>query len=407
MSFKDLRLDSKILEILREKKIQNPTEIQTKSIPYILSGRDVLSVSKTGSGKTLAFLLPIINRLLQSNKSFYCLVITPTRELAIQINKNVSSFSSLGVKSTLLIGGEGMDEQAKRIKDHPHFVIGTPGRIYKHIGNLKLSLFRVLVLDEADRFFEEDYKEPMTAILSKLRKKIQRVLTTATVTDRLRESLSKEKIVDVSERIEKLKEFYFFVPRIYKECFLFSFCHNNLDSKIIIFVNMRVTAIFLSAVLREMGVENDVLTGEQRQSQREIVLEGFRGNKYNVLVSTDVGSRGLDIPDIDYVINFDIPTKSKDYTHRIGRTARAQKTGHAISLVTQYDVPAYQKLEHELGTEIESFIFEKEIKIYEEQFEEARERANGTIKKEKESSSASGGKKSTRMGKKRGFSKQH
>ncbi|KAF9764817.1 ATP-dependent rRNA helicase RRP3 [Nosema granulosis] len=391
MSFEDLKLDSQILEILRNKQLEKPTEIQTRSIPYITSGRDVLGVSKTGTGKTLAFLLPIINRLLQSNKSFYCLIITPTRELAIQINKNILDFESLGVKSTLLIGGETMEEQSRRIKEHPHFVVGTPGRICKHIGNLKLSRFKVLVLDEADRFFEEDYKEPMGKILSSLRSKIQRVLFTATVTDSLKETLTKEKIIDVSEnnsKIEKLKEFYFLVPRVFKECFLYSFCKNNSDCKIIVFVNMRVTAVSLSCILKIMGIENEVLTGEQRQSKREVVLEGFRGNKYNLLVSTDVGSRGIDIPDIDYVVNFDIPSKTKDYTHRIGRTARAEMTGAAISLVTQYDIPSYQKLEHELGVKIDSFVFEKEYKIYEDTFEEAKEKSIEILKENRKNEKA-------------------
>jgi ATP-dependent RNA helicase DDX47/RRP3 len=387
MSFENLKLDKRICDILKQNKLLKPTEIQLKSIPVIMSGNDVVGVSKTGTGKTLSFLLPIISRLLQSDRSFYCLIITPTRELAIQINKNVSLFESLGVRSTLLIGGEKTSEQVNKLKEHPHIVIGTPGRIHKHIGNIKIKRFKILVLDEADRFFEEDYKDSMKVILSSLRSKIQKIMTTATITENLRNSLDKEKIIDVSEnilKIEKLKEFYYFVPRRFKECFLFSFCKNNSDCKIMVFVNMRVTAMFLSHVLIKMGIENDVLTGEQKQSQRESVLDGFRSNKYNVLVTTDVGSRGIDVPDVDYVINFDIPSQQKDYTHRIGRTARAEMTGSAITLVTQYDLPSFQKLEHDIGEKINVFNYEKDHKIYEDQFEESKDWAYKQIKEEKQ-----------------------
>jgi ATP-dependent RNA helicase DDX47/RRP3 len=286
-----------------------------------------------------------------------------------------------------LIGGEKTSEQVNKLKEHPHIVIGTPGRIHKHIGNIKIKRFKILVLDEADRFFEEDYKDSMKVILSSLRSKIQKIMTTATITENLRNSLDKEKIIDVSEnilKIEKLKEFYYFVPRRFKECFLFSFCKNNSDCKIMVFVNMRVTAMFLSHVLIKMGIENDVLTGEQKQSQRESVLDGFRSNKYNVLVTTDVGSRGIDVPDVDYVINFDIPSQQKDYTHRIGRTARAEMTGSAITLVTQYDLPSFQKLEHDIGEKINVFNYEKDYKIYEDQFEESKDWAYKQIKEEKQ-----------------------
>ncbi|WUR04187.1 ATP-dependent RNA helicase [Vairimorpha necatrix] len=390
MNFEDKKIDRQIVKILKDKNMCFMTPIQAKSIPLIINGHDMLGISQTGTGKTLAFLVPIIHNLLQANKTFYCLIVTPTRELAMQIDKTVKIFNSLNVRSEVLIGGEKIEDQISRLKSHPHIVIGTPGRIFKIGQNLHLNRFRVLVLDEADKFFEEDFVTETEHIFSNLRKKRQILLFTATITENLqRKSLEicknfKEINFAIEEKVEKLEESYFFVPRKYKECFLYSFLATKKDLKIIIFVNMKSTTTLISKLMKMMNIDNEALNGDQEQQKRNEIIDGYIKNKYNVLIITDVGSRGLDVCDVDVVINFDLPQNNKDYVHRVGRTARAGKNGMSVTLVTQYDVPQFQILEKHLNRKLGLLPYDEQFKQYEDILEKHLLKVKEEIKFEKE-----------------------
>lgn len=368
MHFNELKLDKEILKILDLNNLHILTDIQQKSIPIILSGTDLIGISQTGTGKTLSFIVPIINNLLKINKSMYCLIVVPTRELAVQINTIIKTFSSLSVRSLVLIGGEKIEEQKIKLKAHPHIVIGTPGRLYKLKDNLYLNRFRVLVLDEADKFFEEDYKEEMKYIFENFRKKRQSLFFTATLSENMEKEISKicknyKKInLALENKLEKLDEFYVFIGRRFKESWLSVFLEDKKDFKILIFVNMKTTSVFLSKLLFKLNIDNAFLNGDQDQKIREAFLHDFIKSKYNVLITTDVGSRGIDVVDIDMVINYDVPQTYKDYVHRTGRTARADKKGQAITIVTQYDIPQFQKIEFLLKKKFDSFSFDKKYK---------------------------------------------
>ncbi|KAK6090737.1 hypothetical protein P3W45_000460 [Vairimorpha bombi] len=390
MNFEDQKIDKQIVKILKDNNIHYMTPIQQKSVPLILNGHDILGISRTGTGKTLSFLVPILNNLLNINKSMYCLIISPTRELALQIDKTVQLFKNIGVRSLVLIGGEKIEDQVHKLKLHPHIVIGTPGRIHSLGKNLQINRFRVLVLDEADKYFEEDFVDDMKYILENLRKKRQTLFFTATVTDNLKKKstdlLKNHKEIDlaVEHKIEKLDEFYLFIPRRYKESCMYSLLDHKKDSKVIVFVNMRSTAVQVSRLMKYMNIDNENLNGEQIQETRNEIIDGFIKNKYNVLITTDVGSRGLDVCDVDVVINYDLPQNTKDYVHRVGRTARAGKKGIAISVVTQYDIPQVQKIEHALDKKLNLFKYEESYKQYEDKIETLKIRISEELKEESE-----------------------
>lgn len=389
MHFNELKIDKEILKILDLNNLNTLTEIQKKSIPVILSGSDVIGISQTGTGKTISFLVPIINNLLKINKSMYCLIVVPTRELAVQINTSIKMFSSLSVRSLVLIGGEKIEEQKNKLKSHPHIIIGTPGRLFKLKDSLFLNRFRVLVLDEADKFFEEDFKQEIKYIFDNFRKKRQMLFFTATFTDNMENEVSKvcknlKKINLVSKHnLNHLDEYYVFIARRFKESWIYIFLEEKKNFKILVFVNMKSTSVFLSTLLKNLNVDNAYLNGDQDQKEREFILNEFIKSKFNVLITTDIGSRGIDVVDIDLVINYDVPQTHKDYIHRVGRTARAGKTGLAITIVTQYDIPQFQKIEYMINKKLECYIFDKKYKHLADKVDDLKSKIKEEVKMDK------------------------
>ncbi len=364
MKFSELKLNNKIIELLCNKGITNPTEIQSQTYALCANGHDVIGISETGSGKTLAFLLPTVNQFILSEKTFHTLIITPTRELALQISEELNIFLPLGIRYATLIGGEMFSPQVESINKHPHIVIGTPGRIAKHIlknKNFKISRFRKLILDEADRFFENDFVSDLDLIAAKLEHKNQTLMFTATSTDKV-EKLSKifmknPRIIGnnkVYEKVQTLEEFYIFIPEKYKITVLKYFLKKN-EGGTIVFVNMAINAERLVLFLKRYGYKCEGLYGAMPQTRRDDIIKRFRKFDFNILIATDLASRGLDISGIDKVINYELPTTAKDYIHRVGRTARSGKKGTAFSFVTQYDVPTFQKLEFLLKRKLVEF----------------------------------------------------
>ncbi|KMV65195.1 ATP-dependent rRNA helicase [Encephalitozoon cuniculi EcunIII-L] len=394
MEFGDLRIDESLIKTCQEKGITRPTEVQRQVIPAVLGGGDVIAVSQTGSGKTLAFILPIVSHLLQKNRSFYCLVVAPTRELSSQIAECFNMFQATGLRVCLLVGGANFNVQANQLSKRPHVVVGTPGRIAEHV--LKTKSFRTervrkFVLDEADRFFEQDFVEDLETIIPSLREKRQTLLFTATMSDEISKLsssiLKRPKTIRTAEKYETvpaLKEYYLFVAMKWKNSALVELLEMSQGMSVIVFVSMCVTARVMSLALARLGFCSEALHGELSQEKREEAMRSFKESRFNVLVCTDLGSRGLDISHVDLVINFDVPKSGKDYIHRVGRTARAGRSGTAITLVTQYDVEQIQKIEFTLEKKLEEFkMMKKNFGTICARIEEAIQEAQETLKEER------------------------
>lgn len=376
MGLEEIKLNDKIRNVLSRRGITELTEIQQKTFPSAANGHDLIGVSQTGSGKTLGFLLPIIHQTLLSDKPFHSLILAPTRELAYQISKDLSFFEELGIRQTLLSGGDDFNQQANSLSKKPHIIIGTPGRIVKHIQKTKsfhIERIRKLIFDEADRFFEQDFIEDLGIISKKLVKKNQTLMFTATLTGQCKSLanifMRSPKIYSPSgtgmEVPTTLTDSFIFVPEKYKLTTLFNYLSERRDTPTIVFTRLCSTSQKIGLVLAKLGISCKYLHGKIPQVKRIETVKQFRDGEFTVLIATDLASRGLDIPHVELVMNYDLPDNSRGYIHRIGRTARAGRDGQAISLVTQYDVERLQKLEYGLKRRLLDMKYEN-ISKYEE-----------------------------------------
>lgn len=370
MSFEDVKLNEKLVNILKLHGISDLTEIQLKTFPSAANGHDLIGISQTGSGKTLAFLLPILQQILLSDKPFHTLILCPTRELSNQISNTLALFEGLNIRYALLSGGDDFNKQANALSKKPHIVIGTPGRIVKHIQKTKsfhIERIRKLIFDEADRFFEQDFAEDLDLISKKLIKKNQTLMFTATMTDRCKELanlfMRSPKIISISavtDVVPTLMDCFTFIPEKYKLAVLYNYLREKKDQSTIVFVGLCSTSQKIGMCLSKAGISCEYLHGKMPQQRRSEIIKNFRNGDFCVLISTDLASRGLDIPHVEQIINYDIPDNSDTYTHRVGRTARAGRCGNALTLVTQYDVERFQKIESALKRKIEM----TEYKVY-------------------------------------------
>ncbi|CAN0901945.1 DEAD-box ATP-dependent RNA helicase 10 [Linum grandiflorum] len=355
----------------------SPTKIQVESIPHALQGKDVIALAQTGSGKTGAFALPIIESLLaESSKqksimAFFACVLAPTRELAIQIAEQFEALgSAIGVKCAVLVGGIDMIQQAAALGKRPHIVVGTPGRLMDHLTNTKgfsLRTLKYLVLDEADRLLNEDFEKSLDEILSSIPTDRRTYLFSATMTKKVkklqRACLKNPVKIEVASKyatVDTLKQQYFFIPAKHKDCYLVYILTEMSGSTSMVFTRTCDATTLLASVLRNLGLRAIPINGHMTQSKRLGALNKFKAGECNILICTDVASRGLDIPSVDMVINYDIPSNSKDYKHRVGRTARAGRSGLAISLVNQYELEWFLQIEKSLGQKLEEFPADKE-----------------------------------------------
>lgn len=372
MGFEDVKMNEKLTSILKSHGISELTEIQSKTFPSAANGHDLIGISQTGSGKTLAFLLPILQQIILSDKPFHTLILCPTRELSTQISDTLSIFEELNIRYALLSGGDDFNKQANALSKKPHIIIGTPGRIAKHIQKTKsfhIERIRKLIFDEADRFFEQDFVEDLDIISKKLTKKNQTLMFTATMTERCKELanlfMRSPKIISVSTVsaiLPTLVDTFTFIPEKYKLTVLYNYLKDKKDQSTIVFVGLCTTSQKIGMCLSKAGISCEYLHGKMPQPKRSEIIKRFRNEDFRVLISTDVASRGLDISHVEQVINYDIPDNSDTYTHRVGRTARAGRCGSALSLVTQYDVERFQKIENTLQRKIEMI----DYKIYDD-----------------------------------------
>lgn len=392
VSWEEMGLIDTLCEACKALKWKAPSKIQREAIPLALQGKDVIGLAETGSGKTGAFALPILQALLENPQRYFAVILTPTRELAYQISEQFEALgASIGVKCCVIVGGMDMVSQALQLARKPHIIIATPGRLVDHLENTKgfnLKAVKYLVMDEADRILNLDFEVELDKILKVLPRERRTFLFSATMTKKVkkleRASLKDPVKVEVSSKyqtVEKLLQYYVFIPAKFKDVYLVHILNELAGNSFMIFCSTCNNTVRTALMLRALGLAAVPLHGQMSQNKRLASLNKFKGKDRQILISTDVASRGLDIPHVDVVLNFDIPTHSKDYIHRVGRTARAGRAGKAVTFVTQYDVELYQRIEHLLGKKLPEFKCEEdEVMALQERVGEAQRTARLELK---------------------------
>jgi ATP-dependent RNA helicase RhlE len=363
MKFEDLNLAPAILKAVREQGYDNPTPIQEKSIPIILGGHDLLAGAQTGTGKTAAFTLPLLHRLTMSRSStnkfgvfgIRALVLTPTRELAAQIEESVKNYGKyLQLNSAVIFGGVGMSPQIDKIRSGVDILVATPGRLLdlQQQGHLDLSTVQVLVLDEADRMLDMGFVHDVKKIIALIPQSKQSLLFSATFSPEIKELanslLNNPQSIQVTPSnttVQRIRQIAHLVGRNKKKALLAHIIESNRWNQVLVFTRTKFGANHVAEFLNKTGITAMALHGNKSQSARTQALAGFKSGDLRVLVATDIAARGIDIDDLPHVVNFEIPNVSEDYVHRIGRTGRAGASGEAISLVSLDEQGFMQEIE--------------------------------------------------------------
>lgn len=342
-TFRDFPFNPDVQRNIERKGYELPSPIQDQAIPHVLEGRDVIGLANTGTGKTAAFLLPLISRMAGINIRPFVLVITPTRELAQQIDAEFRAFSQgLGLYSTLLVGGLNIDRQIRDLRRRPHIIIGTPGRMIDLLdrGELHLKNMGVLVLDEADRMLDMGFLPNIRRIVAELPRDRQTLFFSATITPEIAALTAQflqdpvtisVRTTETSDHVEQ--DVIEFSDKEDKYLKLEARLREEHYEKVLVFCDMKFGAQRLADRLNKTEIKAAAIHGNKSQSQRQRALDAFKSGKVSVLVATDVAARGLDIPNVTHVINYDTPHNYEDYVHRIGRTGRAGARGHAHTFV--------------------------------------------------------------------------
>jgi ATP-dependent RNA helicase RhlE len=351
MTFDSLGLSPEILRAVRERGYLEPTPVQVQGIPHVLAGRDLMARAQTGTGKTAAFVLPILERLkAQANTSFSparhpvrALIVTPTRELAVQVQESVRAYGRhVPLRSTVIYGGVPMPPQQKALLGGIEILVATPGRLMDHAGSrtVNLSQVEILVLDEADRMLDMGFIDDIRKIIAMLPPKRQNLMFSATFSAEIRRLaqgiLNDPAQVDVAPMVsaaESVDQIVYLVDKDRKRELLAWLVRKRDLRQVLVFCRTKHMAARLASQLDRDGVEATAIHGDRTQPERERALEAFKSGEVRVLVATDVAARGLDIEALPQVVNFELPMHAQDYVHRIGRTGRAGMQGHAISLV--------------------------------------------------------------------------
>ena len=369
MTFEETYLNDNILDALYDMHFETMTPIQEKCIPEILDGNDVLGVAQTGTGKTAAYLLPILSMLDDGGfpeDAINCVVMSPTRELAQQIDQAMEGFSYYldGISSIAVYGGNDgirFDQEMKGLRGGAPVVIATPGRLLSHLkmGNLDLSRTSFFVLDEADRMLDMGFSEAILAINKLLPSTCQKIMFSATMPDKIRElavSLLHNPVevkIAVSKPAEKIQQSAYICYEPQKVGIIEHLFKNDDLKRVIIFCGKKDRVKDINRALRKLNINCAPMHSDLTQAERDEVMYKFKAGHIDVLVATDIVSRGIDIDDIQIVINFDVPRDSEDYVHRIGRTARADRDGRAITFVSERDMTYFQQIESFLEKTIE------------------------------------------------------
>ena len=359
MTFKELGLDADILAAVEEMGYTEPTPIQLEAIPLILAGRDVVGAAQTGTGKTAAFTLPLMQKLGRGDGRPLALVVSPTRELAQQIERVAATVGEhTGQRTCIVVGGVKYEPQVKRLKSGVEILVATPGRLMdlQERGDLDLSGVRVLVLDEADRMLDMGFWPSVRRILALLPKQRQNLLFSATlsedVTNVVSRMLHDPAYVEIAVRgttAEGIEQAIMPVEQSQKPDLLAAVIARRGADRVLVFTRTKQRADMVETILTRMGIKVAVMHADRAQKQRQVALEDFRAGKVEVLIATDIVARGIDISDITHVINYDVPENPEDYVHRIGRTGRAGAEGYALTFVGPDEIVALREIEYMLG----------------------------------------------------------
>ena len=360
MPFRSLKLHPSLLAGVKELGFTQPTPIQADAIPPALEGKDVLACAMTGSGKTAAFLLPILHRLLEKPRgATRALVLTPTRELAAQVHQELSDLAvHTPITGAAVYGGVGMGPQEHAFRAGVDVIVATPGRLLDHLKNPYARFDRIeyLVLDEADRMLDMGFLPDIRRVLARLPKKRQTLFFSATMPPPIlqltREMLHAPATINLARKAAPatgITQAVYPVAQELKSSLLLALLERGMMKEALVFTRTKHRANRLWEFLTKRGIEAARIHGNRSQKQREDALDGFKSGRYRVLVATDIAARGIDVEALGHVVNFDVPLASEDYIHRVGRTARAELTGEAFTLVSPQEEGEVKSIERAIG----------------------------------------------------------
>lgn len=400
MKFETYHISSAIKRNLSDLGFKRPTDIQYKAIPSIMKGEDVLAIAQTGTGKTAAFVIPIIDKIHKAKTSkrslgIKCIVMVPTRELAAQIGSVFDDLSKhTKVKTVVVYGGVEQDPQIKKLADGIDVLVATPGRMFDLISQGAIGLKQVdtLVLDEADQMLDLGFIDDISAVKKKLFQKHQTLFFSATINKEIKK-LAFSQVKSSAIRIQispedpvskNVTHFVMFVEMDDKRFFLRRFINDNPEARIIVFVRTRVRAERVAKALERGAIASATLHGEKDQKDRTEVMTAFKQGKMNILIATDVSARGIDIADVHYVINYDLPEKSENYVHRVGRTGRGVKKGIAISFCSPEEKERLDSIQAFLNKKIETISVSKKEYVYTISLSDKEESIQDLIREQEE-----------------------
>ena len=373
MNFNDLNIPNELKDSISDMGFQKLTPIQKKAIPEALKGLDLMGQAQTGSGKTLAFAIPVLSKIFLPDKSPQAIILCPTRELCMQVADEVEKLGSKLKKFKVLAvyGGQPIGKQTRVLKKGVHVVVGTPGRVIDHIerGNLELIGVESVVLDEADEMLEMGFRQDIETILAKTPLQRQTLLFSATMPSEIKQIAGKYqknpkfiKITDKKQNIPKIRQYAFKCSIKEKFEGLARLIEAYGVNHALIFCNTKKSVDYVAKHLKKQEFLVDSLHGDMTQKTRDKVMNKFRNGNIRILVATDVAARGLDIDDVDVIVNYDVPQNHDDYIHRIGRTARAGKNGMAFMLVSKDEHSRFNNIKKNNKVKI----IEKELPTYDE-----------------------------------------
>lgn len=363
MNFEQFSLDARLLQAVRDIGYTTPTPIQQQAIPHVLADRDVLGLAQTGTGKTAAFVLPLLHRLSQGpQRRTRALILAPTRELAEQIHQTIVDLGKhTRIRSIPIYGGVSKVRQVEGLRRGAEILVACPGRLLDHMGDgaINLSTIEVLILDEADRMCDMGFLPDIKRILKQVPTQRQTLFFSATMPNDIRtlaDTILKNPItvqVDIIAPAKTVSHALYPVPEGLKKRLLFAMLAQTATGRVLIFTRTKRRARFLAQDLEKEGYRVTALQGNMAQNRRQQSMDGFREGKFDIMVATDIAARGIDVEEISHVINFDMPDTVDAYTHRIGRTGRADQTGDAFTFATDTDAIMIRDIEKVLKMQIE------------------------------------------------------
>ncbi len=363
MSFEKLGLIKPLLSAIKELGYEHPTTVQKRAIPLVLAKSDIFATAQTGTGKTAAFALPILQKLRHplEHNSVRVVILSPTRELSIQIHEDILSYSTnMKVKSMILVGGKDLEKQKRKLKEGVDILIATPGRLLEHIeSGLSLNSVEIMVLDEADRMLDMGFTKDIRKIHPLLPKRHQTLLFSATFSEKVRKLskliLTKPAFIETAKKnttVDTINQVAYMVDTARKAELLAYLIGSRNFPQVLVFTKTKASADELIVELQKDGLKCGIIHGDKTKANRLKTLTQFKEGKTRVLVATDIASRGLDIEHLPYVINYELPSIPEDYVHRVGRTGRAGRQGEAISLIDIYEKYDIRDIERLIGQKI-------------------------------------------------------